>query len=104
MEQTASGVTISADDERTIRAIEIAAEADRWLRLSNDGGVEAFRVPSQAHADRYYVVTRSTCECPDFRGSLLAPTLDPPREPRPCKHILAVRLHGELVKALRRRR
>ena len=34
--------TISADDPRTIRAIEIAAEADQWLTGHNQAGEEVF--------------------------------------------------------------
>ena len=46
--------TISADDPRTIRAIEIAADADQWQRYRDDAGQEAYRVPSQADAGRFY--------------------------------------------------
>jgi hypothetical protein len=102
VDQPAVGVTISADDPRTIRALEIAAEADRWLSLRAVDGREAFGVPSQAHTDQVYVVTRATCDCPDFRNTLLAPRLDEFGEPRACKHILAVRLYTELVKAQQR--
>jgi hypothetical protein len=102
VEQWSVGLTISADDPRTIRAIEIAAEADQWLRLRTDDGHAAFGVPSQAHVDQYYVVTRATCDCPDFRSTLLAPRLDESGEPRACKHMLAVRLYTELVKAQQR--
>jgi hypothetical protein len=104
VQQTDVGITIRADNPRTIRAIEIAAQADRWLRWRTDDGLETFGVPSQAHADQFYVVTRSTCDCPDFHGNLLAPRLDQSGEPRACKHILAVRLHIELVKAQQGRR
>ncbi len=88
--------TISADDPKTIRAIEIAAEADHWLKGHNAEGDEVFAVPSQSEPSRYYIVTRASCDCPDFvhtdadqgrRGETL------------CKHILAVRLHTELVRA-----
>lgn len=95
-------ITISADDPRTIRAIEIAAEADQWLRWRTADGYEAYGVPSQTRADQYYVVTQSSCDCPDFRRNALG---DAPEnhvsddEPYACKHILAVRLHDELVRA-----
>jgi hypothetical protein len=82
-------VTISADDPRTIRAIELAAQADHWLKGHNAAGEDVFGVPSQTDPDHYYIVTRSSCDCPDFRS----------REGRACKHILAVRLHSELVRA-----
>ena len=43
-------ITISADDPRTIRAIEIAAEAEYWLSGHNAAGQELFAVPSQQQA------------------------------------------------------
>jgi hypothetical protein len=96
-------ITISADDPRTIRAIEIAAEADQWLKGHNRAGEEVFGVPSQSDPGRYYIVTRSSCDCPDFRR-IGAPAARPnqPDEQRACKHILAVRLHTELVRAQQR--
>jgi hypothetical protein len=89
--------TISADDPRTIRAIEIAAGADQWLTGHNQAGEEVFGVPSQSEPGRYYIVTRRTCDCPDFRNSTEAES----RSDRACKHVLAVRLHGELARAER---
>ena len=86
-------VTISADDPRTIRAIELAAEADHWLKGRNRAGEEVFGVPSQSDPGHYYIVTRTSCDCPDFRRSSGS------AEARLCKHVLAVRLHLELVKA-----
>jgi len=94
--------TISADDPRTIRALEIAAEADQWLKGHNRQGEDVFGVPSQTDPRHYYIVTRSSCDCPDFRriGSPAArPDEAEADEHRACKHILAVRLHTELVKA-----
>lgn len=86
-------VTINADDPRTIRAIEIAAEADFWLSGRNHDGHEIFGVPSQSQPGRYYIVTESSCDCADFvqRGDAA------------CKHMLAVRLHTELVRAQQHR-
>ncbi|HLZ26077.1 MAG TPA: hypothetical protein VKV73_02000 [Chloroflexota bacterium] len=89
--------TISADDPRTIRAIEIAADADHWLRYRDRDGQEAYGVPSQGEAGRRYVVTPWSCDCADFRRN----ELDPTAEPRACKHVLAVRLYRELVRAQR---
>jgi len=92
--------TISADDPRSIRALELAAEADQWLKGHNRQGEEVFGVPSQSDPGHYYIVTRSSCDCPDFRhSSQPSVTRDQPAEPRPCKHVLAVRLYTELVKA-----
>jgi hypothetical protein len=90
--------TISADDPRTIRAIEIAADADQWLSYRGRDGQDTYRVPSQADASRSYLVTPSSCDCADFRQNE-QPDAD---EPRACKHMLAVRLYRELVKAQER--
>ena len=89
--------TISADDPRTIKAIEIAADAEHWLTGRNSDGVQVFGVPSQSGSGHYYTVTLTTCDCPDAtRGNT-----EPAAEQRPCKHMLAVRLHNELVTAQR---
>src|SRR5437868_9921913 len=81
--------TISAEDPRTIRAIEIAAQAEYWLSGRNQAGEDVFGVPSQAEPGRYYIVTAARCECEDFK-----------QHPQSaCKHMLAVRLHTELVRA-----
>ena len=89
-------VTISADDPRTIRAIQIAAEAGHWLKCHTGRGEDAFRVPSQSRPGRYYLVTPSSCDCPDFQHDDASSEAD-----RACKHTLAVRLHCELVRAQR---
>jgi len=93
-------ITISADDPRSIRAIEIAAEADKWLMYRNVGGQQVFGVPSQSEPRRYYVVTLSSCDCADFeRNALMVMPSAEAKELRACKHVLAVRLHCELVRA-----
>jgi hypothetical protein len=93
--------TISADDPRTIRAIEIAADAHQWVTYRDRDGQEAYRVPSQGDAGRSYLVTPSSCDCADFRRNetILPAVLDQAGEPRACKHMLAVRLYRELVRA-----
>jgi hypothetical protein len=93
-------VTISADDPRTIRAIEIAADADKWLVYRDVDGHEAYGVPSQSAPGRNYLVTPASCDCADFRrNELLSGVPDEASERRACKHVLAVRLHRELVRA-----
>jgi len=93
-------IIINADDPRTIRAIEIAAEADQWLLSRNTDGQQAYGVPSQSEPRRYYVVTTSSCDCADFaRNALTVMTSADASELRACKHVLAVRLHCELVRA-----
>jgi hypothetical protein len=82
-------ITISAEDPRTIRALEIAATAGQWLKCKIVDGAKAYGVPSQRSRDRYYLVTCSSCDCPDAKR----------HANQACKHQLAVRLHCELVKA-----
>jgi hypothetical protein len=82
-------ITISAEDPRTIKAIQIAAGAGQWLKCHTTGGAKAYGVPSQGQSGRYYLVTLTSCTC-----------LDAQRHPaEACKHQLAVRLHCELLKA-----
>ncbi|HEX8969059.1 MAG TPA: hypothetical protein VF937_14335 [Chloroflexota bacterium] len=90
-------VTIDADDPRTIRALEIAANAGQWLACRDRAGRHAYGIPSQLETGRYYLVTASSCDCADFRRRTLAGRNG---EQLACKHVLAVRLHGELVRAL----
>ncbi len=86
-------ITFDADDPRTIKALELAAEADHWLSGRNRAGEQLFGVPSQRDPQRYYIVAGSSCDCPDFVHAAES------QEPRACKHVLAVRLHCELVRA-----
>jgi predicted nucleic acid-binding Zn finger protein len=96
-------ITISADDPRTIKAIEIAAEAGQWAPCSTDDGEAAFRIPSQGHVGQFYVVSESSCDCPDFQHQdVLMPQDGDGGERRACKHVLAVRLHNELTRAVQR--
>src|SRR6202011_4248871 len=96
-------VIINADDPRTIRAIEIAADADQWLVYRDANGQEAYRVPSQSEPSRFYLVTLSSCDCPDFgRNAPSATESVEAGERGACKHMLAVRLHRELARAQQR--
>lgn len=94
-------ITISADDPRTISAIELTAEAGQWLKCRTRDGEVAWGIPSRTDPDHYYLVTGSECECPDFRrNGLSRARLGKPGAHRDCKHVLAVRLHTELVRAM----
>jgi hypothetical protein len=94
-------ITFSAEDPRTVRAIELAADAGQWLTCRDRDGQVLFGVPSQSQAGRYYLVSESTCDCPDFRRHGLSPARrGMAGTHQPCKHILAVRLHAELIRAL----
>ncbi len=98
-------ITISSEDPRTIKALEIAAGAGQWLKCRLRDGSKAYGVPSQCTPGRYYLVTCSSCDCPDFqRHGLAAARIGQTGEHRACKHVLAVRLYCELVKAQPARR
>src|SRR5258708_3305050 len=95
-------ITISADDPRSIKAIEIAAGASQRLKVRSTDGELAFGIPTQcgAKAGRYYLVTAHTCDCEDFkRNGLSRPRFGEEGYHGLCKHIRAVRLYMELVKA-----
>src|SRR5258708_5631946 len=95
-------ITINADDPRDVKALEIAAAAGQWLKVRSIDGELAFGIPSQCRAKdgRYYVVTAASCDCEDFnrqgpgRGRIADAGMH-----GPCKHVRAVQLHAELVKA-----
>jgi len=96
-------ITISADDLRTIKAIEIAAEASQWEPCHTDDGEAAYRVPSQGHLGHSYVVSESSCDCLDFQHTDVLTTQDSAAgDRRACKHMLAVRLHNALERAVQR--
>ena len=96
-----ASVTISSDEPRSLRAVEIAAGASQWLKCRNADGEFAWGVPSQRIEGRYYVTTATSCTCRDFARHGL-------RESRVghygshffCKHALAVRLHEILTGAV----
>jgi hypothetical protein len=82
-------VLITENDPRGPKAVALATDAGQWLKCRARDGRKAYGVPS-SEAGRYYLVTRGHCTCPDFskRGFI-----------QPCKHMLAVQLHCELVQA-----
>jgi hypothetical protein len=82
-------VMISADDPRGPKAVELAARAGGWLKCKTRDGRKYYGIPSSRGDGRYYLTTRTSCDCYDARR-------------HECKHILAVRLHCELVAEQRR--
>jgi hypothetical protein len=81
-------ITISAEDTRSIKALEIAASASQWIKCRTRDGRKAYGIPSQRTPGHYHLTNTAECSCFDFQ-----------RRREPCKHVLAVRLHCELVKA-----
>jgi predicted nucleic acid-binding Zn finger protein len=95
-------ITIDADDPRSIKALQIAAGAAQWLKVRTVDGEVAFGIPSQCagKAGRYYVVTAEQCDCEDFkREGLRRGRIGEAGFHGPCKHVRAVQLHDELVRA-----
>lgn len=95
-------ITISADDPRSIKALEIAATASSWLRVRSHDGELGYGIPSQCpkKPGLYYLVTAAECDCQDFqRHGLRFGRIGDAGYHGDCKHMRAVQLHLELVKA-----
>jgi hypothetical protein len=100
-------VTISADDPRSIKAVEIAAGANQWLKCRTADGGLAFGIPSQCKQanGRHYIVDGQRCDCEDFkRHGLSSERIGLEGVRILCKHILAVRLYCELQTAMHMRK
>lgn len=95
--------TISAEDSRSIKALEIAAGASSWIKCtSRDGRRQFVGIPSQCKPGTYYLVDaqNGTCDCQDFkRHGLSRQRLGDNGFHGGCKHLRAQALHAELVKA-----
>ena len=81
-------ITISSNDPRSIKALQIAAEVGQWLKCRGADGSKRYGIPSQSVAGLYYLADTRSCTCPDFQ-----------RRGGPCKHIVAVRLHVARIRA-----
>lgn len=93
-------VTISSEDPRSIKALEIAAGAGQWIKCRTRDGQTLYAVPSQSKPGAYHLTDPQSCDCQDFkRHGLSGARLGHAGEHRACKHVLAVRLYAELVKA-----
>ena len=86
-------ITISSEDHRSLKAIEIAAAAGQWAKCRTRDGHKFYAVPSQHDANVRYLADLHTCTCPDFQ-----------RRQQACKHVLAIRLHCALVQLHHSRR
>jgi hypothetical protein len=95
-------ITISSEDPRSIRAIEIAAGASSWIRCRTRDGRLLLGIPSQCETGTYYLVdpVAETCDCQDAkRNALSRGRIGQAGLHVPCKHVRAALLHLELVKA-----
>jgi predicted nucleic acid-binding Zn finger protein len=86
-------ITISSEDPRSLKAIEIATEAGQWAKCRTRDGRKLYAVPSQHDANVRYLADLNTCTCPDFQ-----------RRQQACKHLLAIRLHCALIQVQAQRR
>ena len=81
-------ITVSTADPRSLKALELLAGAERWVRGHRKAdGRSFYAVPSQT-TDAVYMVDTRECTCPDFQ-----------RRQQPCKHVIACRLHVARLKA-----
>jgi len=99
-------IRISADDPRSIEAIEIVAGASQWLKCRTVDGALAFGIPSQCKQanGRHYIVDGQRCDCEDFKRNVLSPDRRGEEGNHgPCKNILAVRPYCELQTAMHMR-
>jgi hypothetical protein len=88
-ESTMATVLLPQSDPRGAKAVALAADSGQWIKCRDQRGHKAYGVPS-SQAGRYYLVTRTSCDCKDAQFG------------HECKHRLAVRLHCELVAEQRR--
>jgi len=87
-------VEITAQNPRSIRAVEIAVGAASWIRCRTKDGRKLYAVPSRSVSGLYHLVDCQACDCMAAR-----------RHPgQACMHVLAVRLYGELAKVQPQRR
>jgi hypothetical protein len=79
-----SKITLPGSDPRGAKAVAIATDAGQWMKCRTRDGRNAYGIPSSRGDGRYYLTTRTSCDCYDGQR-------------RTCKHMLAVRLFCELV-------
>jgi hypothetical protein len=77
-------ITLPSTDPRGAKAVAIATDAGQWLKCRTRDGRKAYGIRSSRDANVVYFTTRRDCTCFDARR-------------HECKHMLAVRLHCELV-------
>jgi hypothetical protein len=82
--------TIDSKDQRSVKSVQLAADAGQWLRFRGRDGRKAYGVPSQGQTGLYYLTDLISCTCPDTRYG---------RAHGACKHVRAVRLYVALVQA-----
>lgn len=82
---------LAAGDPRTDRALAIAAGASAWHQLRTRDGELVWGMPSQTTRGLYYLVTETTCTCPDFEHNGLRPgRIEQDGLHLLCKHIRAI--------------
>jgi hypothetical protein len=75
-------VTLDTTNPRSLRGAALAAQAASWLRIRLADGRTGYGMPSTADPLHYWLVTATSCDCPDFRYG----------NGRACKHVVACRL------------
>ena len=58
-------ITIDTADPRSLKALEVLATADRWVRGHRTDGVDFWVIPSVSAPDRVWWTSLEDCTCPD---------------------------------------
>ena len=86
-------LTIDTTDQRTAKALELLASADRWLKIRRKSdGAKFYAMPS-SDGQHVYWTNLAECSCPDSQHRGIQ-----------CKHRIAVALHVAQVNAQPKRR
>src|SRR5260370_38512050 len=82
-------VIIDADDARSIKALEFAADAGQWLHCRTRDGAKAYGIRSSRNPNHVYLVTSETCTCSyaAFHGGAK------------FKHVMGAPPHAEVPRA-----
>jgi uncharacterized Zn finger protein len=77
---------ISTDSKRGAKAVALATDAGQWIKCHTRDGRKMYGVRSSRDSNVVYFVTQTSCTCYDFAHG------------HDCKHLIAVRLHCQLVR------
>jgi hypothetical protein len=92
-----NSVTISAEDPRSLRALQLAADMPQWLRCRTSEGELLYGIPSQRVPGLFHLASTNECTCADYRrNGLRSGRVGQYGNHFECKHVLAVRLQSIL--------
>lgn len=82
-------ITIDTQNPRSVKALEICAEAGQWMKCRGKNGEKAYGIRSSRDPNHVYFVTSTTCSCYDSK-----------ERGNECKHRQAVKLFVALTRAV----